>query len=165
MDFHVGDPVVHWTYGLGKVVAVEARLLAGQETRYYVVEVNDLTVWVPVDEEAKRRLRRPTSRAALKKALRILGQSGRTLSEDRQERKLELHRKLQDGSLESVCGVIRDLASFQARKGLNDDEKLILKRASASLLGEWAYSCSVPISQAEQQLNDLLRRPAVHHST
>jgi RNA polymerase-interacting CarD/CdnL/TRCF family regulator len=159
MEFHVGDSVVHWTYGLGRVVAVETRALAGQKALYYVVEINDMTVWVPVDDKARTRLRRPTSRAGFKRLFKILSQSGKSLSEDRYERKQELSRKLQDGTIESVCGVIRDLAFFQHKKGLNDDDKVILQRASSSLLGEWVYSLSVPLSEAEQELNGLLRYP------
>ena len=29
MNFHEGDPVMHWTYGLGKVVRLEERALSG----------------------------------------------------------------------------------------------------------------------------------------
>jgi CarD family transcriptional regulator len=159
MEFRAGEPVVHWMYGLGKVVAVETRTLGGQKTRYYVVKINDLTVWVPVDEKATIRLRRPTSRAGFKKLFRILSQSGKSLSEDRFERKQQLTRKLQDGTIESICSVVRDLASFQHKKGLNDDDKVILQRASTSLLGEWVYTLSVPMSQAEQELNGLLQHP------
>ena len=158
MEFHVGDPVVHWTYGLGKVIAVQQRTIAGEKALYYVVEINDLTVWVPVDGKAKTRLRRPTSRAGFRKLFKILSQSAKSLSEDRFERKQELNRKLQDGTIESVCSVIRDLSSFQQKKSLNDDDKVILQRASTSLLGEWAYSLAVPRSQAEQELDGLLRR-------
>lgn len=163
MEYHVGDPVVHWTYGLGKVGGVETRTLAGQKARYYVVEISDLTVWVPVDDKVKNRLRRPTSRAGFRRLFKILSESGKSLSDDRFERKQQLNRKLQDGTIESICMVIRDLASFQHRKGLNDDDKVILQRASTSLLGEWVYSFSVPLSQAEQELNGLLRYPFQRH--
>ncbi|MGE5073269.1 MAG: CarD family transcriptional regulator [Anaerolineae bacterium] len=160
MQFKVGDPVVHWTYGLGKVVAVEERALGGQKALYYVVEISDMTVWVPVDEKAKTRLRPPTSQKTFKKALKILREPGKSLSEDRHERKLQLHKKLQDGKVESICTVIRDLSYFQHKKPLNDDDKVILKRASTALLGEWGYSFSVPIAEAEQALQGLLQQPA-----
>jgi RNA polymerase-interacting CarD/CdnL/TRCF family regulator len=159
MEFNVGAAVVHWTYGLGKIVAVEERALAGQKTLYYVVQINDLTVWVPVDEKAKMRLRPPTSQNAFKKLFKILSEPGKSLSEDRHERKVDLHQKLQDGNVESLCTVIRDLSSYQHKKALNDDDKVILRRASTSLLGEWGYSFSVSVAQAEQELRGLLRPP------
>ena len=158
MQFKVGDPVVHWTHGSGKVVGIEERALAGQKTLYYVVEIHDLTVWVPADEKASSRLRPPTSQRAFKKLFAILSGPGESLSEDRHERKIELHRKLQDGNAASICGVIRDLSSYQQKKALNDDDKQILIRACNSLLGEWEYSFSVPLAQAESELHRLLKQ-------
>ena len=76
MVFHVGDPVVHWTYGLGKVAAIEERALAGQKTLYYAVEIHDLTVWVPADDKVATRLRPPTSQRAFKKLFAILSGPG-----------------------------------------------------------------------------------------
>lgn len=160
MEFRVGDPVVHWTHGLGTVVAVQERALAGQNTLYYAVQIRDLTVWVPADAKASTRLRVPTSQQGFKKLFKILSEPGRSLSEDRHERKTDLQRKLQDGNAETICAVIRDLTFFQQKKALNDDDKQILKRASSSLLGEWGYSFSLTQAQAEQEMLRLLRQPA-----
>ncbi len=160
MVFHVGDPVVHWTYGLGKVAAIEERALAGQKTLYYAVEIHDLTVWVPADDKVASRLRPPTSQRAFKKLFAILSGPGESLSDDRHERKIELHRKLQDGNVEAICRVIRDLSFQQHKKPLNDDDKNTLRRAWTSLLGEWEYSFSVPMAQAEQELHRLLKLPS-----
>jgi RNA polymerase-interacting CarD/CdnL/TRCF family regulator len=159
MQFKAGDAVVHWAYGLGKVVAVQERALAGEKTLYYVVQVRDITVWVPVDEKARSRLRPPTSKRGFKKLFQILSQPGKTLSEDRHERKSALHNKLAEGNAESVCAVIRDLTTFQHKKGLNDDDKQILIRASGSLLAEWGYTFSVSMAEAEQQLLGMLKHP------
>ena len=159
MDFNVGDPVVHWMHGLGKIVGLEERILAGQKLLYYVVQIQDLTVCVPADDKAMSRLRPPTTERGFKKLFTILSGPGESLSEDRHERKIELHRKLEDGRAEAVCRVIRDLSSFQQKKPLNDDDKNILRRAWNSLLGEWGFALSVPLPQAELELNRLLRQP------
>jgi len=47
MNFHKGDMVMHWTHGIGHIVNLEERALAGEKTIYYVVQVKDMTVWVP----------------------------------------------------------------------------------------------------------------------
>jgi CarD family transcriptional regulator len=159
MQFKVGDPVVHWSYGLGKVVALQTRALAGEKNRYYVVRIRDVTVWVPVDEKAHSRIRPPTSRRGFKKLLQILGEPGKNLSDDRHERKIALHNRLAVGNAESVCSVIRDLATYQHKKGLNDDDKQILSRASSSLLGEWAYAFSLSAAEADDEMQGVLRHP------
>ena len=161
MQLKTGDAVVHWAYGLGKIVAVQRRALAGEKTLYYVVQIQDITVWVPVDEKAHSRLRTPTSKRGFKKLFQILGEPGKTLSDDRNERKTALHSRLAEGKAEAVCAVIRDLTTYQHKKGLNDDDKQILNRASSSLLGEWGYAFSVTTEEAEREMLQLLRHPPV----
>ena len=62
MNFHEGDTVMHWTYGLGQIINLEERDLLGLKTLYYAVQIRDLTVWVPSDGELEHRMRRTTFR-------------------------------------------------------------------------------------------------------
>jgi RNA polymerase-interacting CarD/CdnL/TRCF family regulator len=157
MDFRVGDPIIHWTYGFGEILRMEERNLPGQAARYYVVQVRDLTIWVPVDEELMNRLRAPTPEGQFKKLFAILGSPSEMLSKDRLERRTHLLNELKDASAEANCRVIRDLTSHQQMYQLNDHDMLVLKRASDSLLGEWTFSLSVPLAQAEIELHRLLK--------
>lgn len=34
MNFHEGDTVMHWTYGLGQIISLEERDLLGLKTLY-----------------------------------------------------------------------------------------------------------------------------------
>ena len=86
MNFHEGDPVMHWTYGFGKVIRLEERALSGKNALYYAVQIGDLTVWVPADGELENRLRPPTPEAGFKKLLAILSSPGEPLPDDRQDR-------------------------------------------------------------------------------
>lgn len=157
MDFHIGDSVMHWTYGLGKIVGVEERVLSGEKTLYYAVAASDLTVWVPADGNLEIRLRPPTPAARFKQLLTILTDSGEPLPDDRQERKTRLVEQLRDGRAESLCRVIRDLSAYRQRKSLNENDLLLLKRAQNALVGEWGFSLSIPATQAESDLNRLLQ--------
>lgn len=158
MDFLAGDPVIHWTYGFGKIVRLEERTFSGEKKLYYVVQIRDLTVWVPADEKVLSRLRPPTPRREFSKLFAILTGPGESLSDDRLERRTQLVEELKDGKAEAVCRVIRDLSSFQLRKPLNDNDKLVLKQASDSLLSEWEFSLSIPWEQAKVELSRLLMR-------
>jgi RNA polymerase-interacting CarD/CdnL/TRCF family regulator len=105
------------------------------------------------------RLRSPTPEGEFSKLLNILSEPGEILSEDRLERKTHLVEELKDGKAEAVCRVIRDLSTFQHKKPLNDNDKLVLRQASDSLLGEWGFSLSIPLAQAEAELYRLLVKP------
>jgi len=44
MDFYAGDSIVHWMYGLGKILRMEEKNLSGQTSPYYVAQLKDMTV-------------------------------------------------------------------------------------------------------------------------
>ncbi len=161
MKFRKGQAVMHWTYGLGKVVRLEHRSLLGQKTLYYAVQVGDMTVWVPADDQLDQRLRKPSSKAQLRKLRSLLSRPGMQLPQDRHERKTLLLEQLKDGRAESLCRVIRSLVTFGKVHGLNDSDEALLKRAQNALLGEWGYALSMTPQQVEQQLHKFVSYPAV----
>lgn len=38
MAFQVGDPIMHWTYGLGNIIALEERVISEVKKLYYAVK-------------------------------------------------------------------------------------------------------------------------------
>ena len=161
MNFYKGDMVMHWMYGIGQIVNLEERALAGLKTTYYVVEIRDMTVWVPADGNVGSRLRPLTPKDQFESLLAIISSPSERLPEDRLERKNHLHGLLQDGRAESLCQVIRDLNAYQQKLGkpLSDNDQMILKQARNTLLGEWEFVLSLTHGQAERELNHLLTSP------
>jgi RNA polymerase-interacting CarD/CdnL/TRCF family regulator len=156
MEFKIGDPVMHWTFGLGQVVELEERGISGEEILYYAVKVHDLTVWVPADGDLKKRLRPPTPAGRFEKLFAILTGSGSPLPDDRMDRKTQLLERLSDGRAESLCQVVHDLFIYRKGRSLNETDQYLLKRVQNALLGEWSFSFSIPVGQAETDLYRLL---------
>jgi len=158
MNFYKGDMVMHWTHGIGQIVNLEERSLAGSKTIYYVVEIRDMTVWVPADSKVGSRLRPLTPKDEFEKVLGILSSPSESLPEDRLERKNLLHELLQDSRPESLCQVIRDLSAYQKqlKKPIGDNDQMVLKQAQNTLLGEWEFVLSITRGQAEHELHRLL---------
>jgi RNA polymerase-interacting CarD/CdnL/TRCF family regulator len=158
MNFHKGDTVMHWTHGIGQIVNLEERALSGSKTIYYVVQVRDMTVWVPADSQVRSRLRSPTPKPRFQRLLAILSSPSEPLPEDRLERKTHLLELLKDGRPESLCQVIRDLSAYQKQLGkpMNDNDQIILKQSRNTLLGEWGFVLSITHAQAEHELHRLL---------
>ena len=156
MDFQVGDKVVHWVYGPGEIINLEEKVLSGHTSLYYVVKVNDLTLWVPSDEKGKRSMRLPTPASEFENLFILLRSPGAPLPNDRLERKLELSERMKDGTLESICRVIRDLHFFRQTQKFNESDTSTLERAQKFLLSEWMISLSIPAAQAEKELKRLL---------
>lgn len=156
LAFHVGDQIIHGVYGPGVILRLEEKQLSGEIGRYYVVQIRDLTLWVPANEKGEQSLRFPTPAKEFKKLFRILAAPAEELADDRMERKMQLIERLKDSSLESVCGIIRDLTYHKRFKKMNDHDNTVLERATSFLLNEWSLSMSVSVQQAEQELKELL---------
>jgi RNA polymerase-interacting CarD/CdnL/TRCF family regulator len=160
-DFQIGDQVIHWAHGPGVVIRLDDKLLAGRPKRYYVVQIRDLTVWAPIDESEKHYLRYPTTAGEFEKLFQLLASPGEPLADDRLERKNQLNQRMQDGRLESVCLVIRDLCAHKRLKKMNDYDNALMERARSFLLNEWCIALSVPLHQAEHELKNLLQEDAI----
>lgn len=156
MSFHEGDTVMHWTYGLGKIISLEERDLFGTKTLYYAVQIKDLTVWVPSDGELKHRLRPPTSKSRFKEFLATFSTPGEALPDDRQQRRTRLLELLRDGRTQSLCLVVSSLHAYRKIRPLNDSDQSILKQAKSALLGEWEFVLSITPAQAEHDLHRIL---------
>jgi RNA polymerase-interacting CarD/CdnL/TRCF family regulator len=150
---------MHWTYGLGTVARLENRELLGKKTLYYSVQVGDMTVWVPNDDQLSIRLRRPSTRGQLPRLKTLLTKPGVTLPQDRHERKTLLLEMLKDGRPESLCKVIRSLVSFGRNHPLNDNDQALLKRAQTALLAEWSFAVESTPDVVEAQLHKLISVP------
>jgi RNA polymerase-interacting CarD/CdnL/TRCF family regulator len=158
MNFYKGDMVMHWTYGIGQIVNLEERALAGAKAVYYVVQVKGMTVWVPADSKVGNRLRPPTPKFRFERLRAILSGPSEPLPQDRLERKTRLLELLQDGRPESLCQVIRDLSAYHQKLGkpMNDNDQMILRQSRNTLLGEWGFVLSLTRAQAEHELHQLL---------
>jgi len=156
MEFHLGDPVMHWMYGFGHVSGIEEKFISDQANLYYAISIRDLTVWVPVDGQLESRLRLPTTKDGFKKLFAILTGPSEPLPDDRQERKLILVEKLKAGKAALICHVLRDLTTFQQGHSLNDNDQNLMKRSREMLLGEWGYALAITPSEAEKDLYHML---------
>jgi CarD family transcriptional regulator len=156
MAFQVGDQVIHWVHGPGEIVQLDEKKLSGHTNQYYVVQMPNLMLWVPTTETGEHSLRFITQANEFQKIFDVIASPGEELSDDRFERKTLLLERLRDGTLESICRVVRDLTYRKRAKRMNEEDNTALNRAKTSLLNEWSLSLSIPIHQAEQELKELL---------
>jgi RNA polymerase-interacting CarD/CdnL/TRCF family regulator len=158
MGFCIGDKVFHCNFGLGEVTQIEQKVINGHLTSCYVIQLNDMIIWVPMDGTEQSSLRSPTHPDEFIKTLPILSSPNEILLEDRVLRKKQLTDQLKDGHLESICRVVRDLTSYGRNSKLNDQEKSILERAVRSLLTEWTFTLGTSQIQAHQAMERMLGR-------
>ncbi len=161
MAFQVGDQVIHSVYGLGVIVRYEQKELFGDTKPYYVVQIRDMALWVPISESGEKSLRYVTPADDFVALFQLLSSPPEMLPSDRFFRKTRLMELLKEGRLDSICRVVRDLTHQKQTAKLNESDNAILERARNSLLTEWCASLSVPLHQAEEELNGLLAADVV----
>ena len=159
MGFHVGDKVIHCTYGLGEIVQIEQKTIHDHLADCYVVQIREMTIWIPIDDLQQHSLRLPAQPEEFIGLSDILTGPSELLQEDRLLRKDQLLTQMRDGQLTSLCRVVRDLTNFKrVNKKLNDQESSILEQATNSLITEWSHSLEISPNQALQAMTNLLGR-------
>jgi CarD family transcriptional regulator len=156
MSYNIGDKVIHSSHGFAEIVNIESKDVAGTRVDYYVVQTRDLLVWIPVASPLKESLRLPAAKNKFADYFSILRAHYLPFSENRMERKNEIHLRLKEGSTESICSLIRDLSYYRKNKKLNEYECSIYERAVKMLIDEWQYAMSTTQQQATKELNTLL---------
>ncbi len=158
MTYEVGDKVVHWTYGVGAVIAIEEIRLAENTRWYYVIDVKNLKLWVPVDEAGKGSLRFPMEKTQFRNLLGSLRTSGQPLPDRPYQRKQALRERMQNRTLDALCLVIRDLIDRSRHHKLSVDDSAVLMAAEDYLLDEWVIVLGMERSHALRDLETLLHQ-------
>jgi len=156
-DFKVGENVVHPLRGVAEIVAIEEKQLDGQRNTYYVLSMDNQTVWVPVKKADQIGLRPVISRRKLASIIKILKSKATPLEDDLRARQAQIATRLTDRSLENMSELVRDLNGRAVSSKLNESDSNTLRRVKVLLVGEWAVACSISRAEAEQQLEATLR--------
>ncbi len=155
-DYKVGDSVVHWIYGPGKIVAIADKGVPGQPCFYYVIEGSQQTLWVPVDEGGKSSLHLPTRRADFAGLIAILRSAGKKMPDNLVQRGKELDQRMQKRSLADNSLIIRDLNYRSKRGKLSSGDIRVMKDAQTFLLDEWERSLETPRGTAQREMEWIL---------
>jgi RNA polymerase-interacting CarD/CdnL/TRCF family regulator len=157
MNFNPGDHVVHQNFGVGTINSIEDKALAGDEPRlYYRVDFINSTVWVPVEEQADPRLRPVTPKGQLNRYRAILSSSPVRLDGDFRKRQMELLERMDKGSIQGLCQIVRDLKALETIKPLNVYEKKLYTRAWDALVPEWSITSGQTQADARQEIANCL---------
>jgi RNA polymerase-interacting CarD/CdnL/TRCF family regulator len=163
--FKIGDTVVHWAYGVGKVVAIDDKGLPGQPLFYYVIETGEQTLWIPVDENGGSSLHLQTPSADFGSFITILRTAGDKMPDNSYQRRKELDQRMQKRSLVETCLVIRDLTYRSRSRVLSSSDISVLKHAQSSLLDEWVLSLGAPLEDARTEMEWALRAAPARQNT
>ena len=163
--YKVGDTVVHWIYGSGKIIAIDDKGLTENACFYYVIEGSEQTLWVPVDEKGSSSLHLPTSRSDFKLLINILRSQGEKMSNNIYQRRGQLEERMQKASPKELCLVIRDLTFRSHSRKLSNSDIRVLMNAQSFLLDEWERSLGTPREIAKHEMKWILKETRARQNT
>jgi RNA polymerase-interacting CarD/CdnL/TRCF family regulator len=156
-EFKVGDHVIHASQGSGYILAVEEKQVAGNDPKlFYAVAIEKGTVWVPVETGTTSRLRLTVSHSDLDYCRAILRGKPSPLNINHRQRSLDLATRLQQGTFEGLCELLRDLTAYSWPKPLSEADTQKLRKTRDAVCLEWANAVGVTPAEALREVNALL---------
>jgi CarD family transcriptional regulator len=160
--FEKGDFVVYPTHGVGRVVDIEAKQIAGQTLDLFVIsfEQDRMTLRVPVAKARTSGLRKLSSRKIMDTALVTLKGRSRVSRAMWNRRAQEYEAKINSGDPVSIAEVVRDLHRNAGQPDQSYSERQIYEAALDRLARELAAVERIDKDAATQKLQSVLKQAA-----
>jgi len=159
MTFKIGDKAVHPSLGVGEVMGIQSKDIAGKDMRFYVLKIVSSGATVMVATEAARRvgLRKPISRKQAKEVVEVLKQDEVAVTtQPWNRRQREYTEMLNSGSPIEVAKVLRDLYRLKSGKELSFGERRLLDQARNLLITELALARRCKQTTVENEIQGIL---------
>ncbi len=137
LRFRVGDWVVHYSHGVGKVVEIVNKRLEGEDVTFFKIKATNIEYWLPVDLANADHIEPIRSEKDFEKALDVIKQAPTPMTLPHNQTKRQIYERWLDGSLCSRASLMRDLQGRDHLKVLNYDEKELLAKIEEFFIHEW----------------------------
>ena len=163
MTFQVGEKVVYPNHGVGTIENISCRSFGAQAERFYVLRLtpSSMTVMVPFSHVGDVGLRKVTRNGEVAKMLDFLSAGQCKNCPDWKDRFKENSEKMQNGGLQEVAEVLKNLVMIQSVKPLSFREKKMLDRARTMLVTELATSRGLKDTEAVEMLSKALSKSSL----
>jgi CarD family transcriptional regulator len=163
--FKVGDLAVYPAHGVGRIEAIESRVVNGETHDFYIMKVleNGMVIMIPTDNVASVGLRDIISDDDIPKVYDVMkSKSGSGISESQtwNRRYREYMDKIKTGSLFDVAEVYRDLSLLKTTKDLSFGERKLYDTAQALLVKELSTARQKDEKAIETELTELFANHA-----
>ena len=160
--FEKGDFVVYPTHGVGRVIDIEAKEIAGHKLDLFVIsfEQERMMLRVPVAKAKISGLRKLSSRKIMENALVTLKGRSRVSRAMWNRRAQEYEAKINSGDPVSIAEVVRDLHRNAGQPDQSYSERQIYEAALDRLARELAAVERIDKDSATQKLNSVLTKVA-----
>lgn len=157
-EFRPNDFVVYPAHGVGKIVSIEEREIAGMTLELFVVsfEKDKMTLRVPTDKATQVGMRGLSSPDIVSKALATLKGKARVKRAMWSRRAQEYEQKINSGDLLAIAEVVRDLHRSDGQREQSYSERQLYEAALERLTREVAAVSGQDEALAQKQVGDVL---------
>jgi CarD family transcriptional regulator len=137
--FKVGDKAVYPGQGVGEVMGIEHKEVAGQRQSFYVLKIldNGMKIMIPINKVNQVGLREIIDENAVRQVYSILKEKEISVDSTTWNRRFrEYMEKIKTGSVFEIASVLRDLYLLKGDKDLSFGERKMLDTARSLLIKE-----------------------------
>jgi len=138
--FAVGDLAVYPAHGVGRIEAIESRVVNGEKHDFYIMKIfeNDMVIMIPTWNVSSVGLRDIISGDDIPKIIEVMKdrRDGMVDNQTWNRRYREYMDKIKTGSLFEVAEVFRDLSLLRLTKDLSFGERKLYDTAQSLLVRE-----------------------------
>lgn len=153
--FRVGDKAVYPGQGVGEVLGIEHKEIAGQRQSFYVLKIleNNMKIMIPINKVGSVGLRDIIGEEEVAEVYSILKTKAVAVDSTTWNRRYrEYMEKIKTGSVFEIAAVLRDLYLLKYDKDLSFGERKMLDTARSLLVKELAIAKAVTEDQIEIDL-------------
>lgn len=156
--FKVGDYIVYPMHGVGKIDAIEKKVVLGKRGEFYIITIinSGMNVMIPVKNAETIGIRSIISKREVKKVTDILSKDENSSVDDWKERYQNNIDKVKSGSIYEVAEVARDLYRRGTEKELSIMERKLYENAYQLVTHEIALAKNVDIEEAGNIVSEAL---------
>ena len=157
-EFRPNDFVVYPAHGVGKIVSIEEREIAGMQLELFVIsfEKDKMTLRVPTDKATQVGMRSLSSPDIVSKALATLKGKARVKRAMWSRRAQEYEQKINSGDLLAIAEVVRDLHRTDDQREQSYSERQLYEAALERLTREVAAVSGLDETGAQRQVGEVL---------
>ena len=161
--FKVGDLAVYPAHGVGRIEAIESRVVNEEEHDFYIMKVleNGMVIMIPTWNVESVRLRNVISKKEIPKIYEVI-KKDRDSQIDNQtwnRRYREYMDKIKTGSIYDVAEVFRDLYYLKFTKDLSFGERKLFDTATSLLLSELSTARNTDEKTIMSEIESLFENP------
>ena len=138
--FEVGDLAVYPAHGVGKIEAIESRVINGEKHDFYIMKIveNGMVIMIPTFNVQSVGLRDVISKKEIPKIIEVMKTKNDSGIDNQtwNRRYREYMDKIKTGSLYEVAEVFRDLSLLKLTKDLSFGERKLYDTAQSLLVKE-----------------------------